>query len=185
MEELERVSTKLNDEALHFQDLDARMSRLENTQQQVLQSFDGIRSSALKYQESIKSLTRTLGVLQSSVSSDMEIMRHNIDQLAGQFRAGNQHQMVFSQVDAPATSNVSDIHIASNLIQLPASSNIPTAGSAANVQLSSSFEPQVFQPPVTIIRCSNDASHAPIYTTAPMANNSNLLVTNWLDSNNF
>jgi hypothetical protein len=181
VEELERVSTKLNEGVLHSQDFEARMRSLENTQQQALQKCDGIRSSALKYQDSIKSLTRALTVLQTSVSSDMEIMRRNFNELAGQFRAANQHTVVVSQANVPATN----AHTMSNPLPLPVSRNVPTAESAANNQQVSSFEPQVFRPPITNIHRSNVASHVPIYTTAPMTNNSDLLVTNWLDTNNF
>ena len=86
VEGLEQSSTQLNRDKLHTQDLEERVSNLEIVQQQILQSFDSLRSSVLEYKVSIKSLTRHLAILQSSVSCDIDILRHNIKELTEQFR---------------------------------------------------------------------------------------------------
>ena len=162
---LESLDTQANplivEELVQAQDLEARVSNLEITQQQILQSFDLIRSSVLGYKDSMKSLTRTLAILQSSVSCEMEIMRLNIGELTEQFKVDDKQQSMF------ASGNVSQIPATTSSSHLSTSRSIPASSIALNVRQFSSLEPQVFQPPVTAIHCPN-AAHVPIYTTAPL-----------------
>lgn len=158
LEESVQASNKLNRDKLHTQDLEARLSHLELIQQQILQSFDLLRSSVLEYKDSIKSLTRSLAILQSSVSCEMDIMRRNVEVLT---RVDNKQQNMF------ASGNVSQIPVTTSSAHLSTSGSIPVSSIALNGQQFSSFEPQVFQPPITTMHCPN-AVHIPIYTTAPL-----------------
>ena len=76
IEALENSSLQSRDNFDHLQNLEVRTIALEAAQVEVKDSFEGVKSTALKYQDSIKSLTRGLALLQTSVSTPEEIRIH-------------------------------------------------------------------------------------------------------------
>jgi hypothetical protein len=182
IEALENSSFQSGNNFDRIQNLAVRTVALEAAQEEVKHSFEGVTLTALKYQDSIKSLTRGLALLQTSVSTDLSILKQNIDGLASsqaaQIHIPNQVRMP-AQVQVPAP------------LQDPAPFNVCSTQSQVGIPLltsqehTASFAPQVFQPPATNLVVNSANNQIPVYTTAAAATSNNLLVTNWLDSHNF
>ena len=157
IETVEHASSQTHANFEQLQCLEARVVAAEGTQQLILQSIDSLKGSAFKYQDSIKSLTRGLSMLQTSVSTDLSIIKQNIEEIGSGPLPPVSEPTVLRQVGI--TPQV-------NTCQPP------------------SFVPQIFQPPITNPCRTTADIQPPVYTTAPVSSN-NLLVSHWLDSNNF
>ena len=176
IEALEKSSFQSRDNLDRIQNLEVRIVALEAAQEEVKYSFEGVTSTALKYQDSIKSLTRGLALLQTSVSTDISILKQSIDGIAS-CQAAQTHVPNPVQVPAPVQDLAPfNVHSTQSQVGIPL---------LTSLEHTVSFAPQVFHPPVTNPVGNSAYNHIPVYTTAAAATSNNLLVTNWLDSHNF